>query len=82
VWERRVAIVSTLTFIRHGETEETFRIIEKLLSDKHGLIQKAAGWALRETGKVSRPALLSFIHKHYPSIPRTTFRYAIEPLFT
>jgi 3-methyladenine DNA glycosylase AlkD len=40
VWERRIAIVSTLAFIRHGETEETFRIVEKLLPDKHDLIQR------------------------------------------
>lgn len=69
-WERRIAIVSTLTFIRHGETEDTFRIAEILLSDKHDLIQKAVGWALRETGKISRSALLSFIQKqHHGSIP-------------
>jgi 3-methyladenine DNA glycosylase AlkD len=78
VWERRVAIISTLSFIRYGETEETFRIVEKLLCDKQDLIQKAAGWALREAGKISRPALLGFIQRHYPRIPRTTLRYAIE----
>jgi 3-methyladenine DNA glycosylase AlkD len=78
VWERRIAIVSTLTFIRHGETEDTFRIAETLLPDKHDLIRKASGWALREAGKVSRPALLSFIERHYGRISRTTLRYAIE----
>lgn len=64
VWERRIAIVSTLTFIRHGELEDTFRVAEKLLPDKHDLIRKASGWALREAGKVSRPALLRFIDTH------------------
>jgi 3-methyladenine DNA glycosylase AlkD len=78
VWERRIAIVSTLTFIKHGELEDTFRTAENLLLDKHDLIQKAVGWALREAGKVSRPALLRFIDKHYAAIPRTTLRYAIE----
>jgi 3-methyladenine DNA glycosylase AlkD len=78
VWKRRIAIVSTLTFIRYGETEDTFRIAAILLSDKHDLIQKGVGWALRETGKLSRSALISFIQKHYQMISRTASRYAIE----
>lgn len=78
VWERRIAIVATLALIKEGEIEDTYRIAEKLLSDRHDLIQKAVGWALRETGKVSRPSLIRFLRKHYPSIPRTALRYAIE----
>jgi 3-methyladenine DNA glycosylase AlkD len=78
LWKRRIAIVSTLTLIRDGEIGDTFRIAEKLLGDRHDLIHKAVGWALREAGKVSRPALLKFLRAHYPSIPRTTLRYAIE----
>jgi 3-methyladenine DNA glycosylase AlkD len=78
LWERRIAIVSTLAFIKSGETEDTFRIAERLLSDDHDLIHKAVGWALRETGKVSRTALLNFLTKRYALIPRTALRYAIE----
>ena len=78
IWERRIAIVSTLPLIKQGEVDDTFRISEKLLADKHDLIQKAVGWALRETGKVSRPRLLKFLETHYPSLSRTSLRYAIE----
>jgi 3-methyladenine DNA glycosylase AlkD len=78
VWDRRIAIVSTLALIKQDEIDDTFRIVEKLLSDKHDLIHKAVGWALRETGKVSRAALLRFLRTHYPAIPRTALRYAIE----
>lgn len=78
VWERRIAIVSTLWFIRNGEIEDTFRIAEKLLQDKHSLIHKAVGWALREAGKVSRPQLVRFLRQHRKAIPRTAFRYAVE----
>ena len=78
IWERRIAIVATLMLIRHGETADTFRIAEKLLSDPHDLIHKAVGWALREAGKASQPDLLAFLQQHYASIPRTTLRYAIE----
>jgi 3-methyladenine DNA glycosylase AlkD len=78
VWERRMAIVATLMLIRHGETADTFLIAERLLSDPHDLIQKAVGWALRETGKVSESELLAFLERHYALISRTTLRYAIE----
>jgi 3-methyladenine DNA glycosylase AlkD len=78
LWKRRIAIVATLALIRDGEIEDTFRIAKKLLRDRHDLIHKAVGWALREAGKMSRPALLSFLRTHYSSVPRTTLRYAIE----
>ena len=78
LWERRIAIVSTLALIRNGEVGETYRIARTLLADQHDLIHKAVGWALRESGKVSSEALLRFLRQHYPRIPRTTLRYAIE----
>jgi len=78
VWERRIAIVSTLMLLKHRETADTFRIAEKLLADKQDLIHKAVGWALREAGRISRPDLLEFLCKHYSRLPRTTLRYAIE----
>jgi 3-methyladenine DNA glycosylase AlkD len=78
LWERRIAIVSTLTLIRNGELEDTFRIARTLLPDRHDLTHKAVGWMLRETGKQSRPALLAFLQANYPALPRTTLRYAIE----
>lgn len=78
LWERRIAIVATLALVRQGETKDTLRIAKKLLSDEHDLIHKAVGWLLREAGKVSPPALLSFLRKNYGKLPRTTLRYAIE----
>lgn len=78
LWERRIAIVSTLALIRMGDVGETFLIGEKLLSDKHDLMHKAVGWMLRETGKVSRPLLLRFLYDHHAQLPRTALRYAIE----
>jgi 3-methyladenine DNA glycosylase AlkD len=80
VWERRIAMIATMTLIHAGEISDTLRIAAILLTDKHDLIHKAVGWMLREAGKVSRPALLKFLAKHYASVPRTTLRYAIEHL--
>jgi len=78
LWERRIAIVSCLTFVKRGDTADAFRLAELLLADKHDLMHKAVGWVLRETGKVSRPDLLGFIKSQYTAMPRTTLRYAIE----
>src|SRR5271163_3595829 len=78
LWERRIAMVTTLGLVRHGELKDTFRIARKLLKDKEPLIHKAVGWILREAGKVSRPELVRFLEKHSAKMPRTTLRYAIE----
>jgi 3-methyladenine DNA glycosylase AlkD len=78
LWERRIAIVSTLMLIRQREADDTFRIAARLLEDQHDLIHKAVGWMLRETGKVSPEKLRRFLRRHYARIPRTSLRYAIE----
>lgn len=78
LWERRIAIVSTFAFIKAGEIDDTFAIAKLLLNDDHDLIHKAVGWALREAGKQSTPALLEFLKQNYSALPRTTLRYAIE----
>lgn len=79
IWERRIAIIATFQFIKHGLYEETFRIAETLLHDQHDLIQKAVGWMLREVGKrCSQEDQEIFLKKHYKTMPRTMLRYAIE----
>jgi len=80
IWERRIAIIATLAFIRSGDLKDTFGIAAVLLKDKHDLIHKAVGWMLREAGKRSQPAMLNFLAQNYASIPRTALRYAIERL--
>ena len=44
IWEQRIGMVSTMQFIRHGQTADTYAIAEILLGHKHDLIQKAVGW--------------------------------------
>lgn len=78
LWDRRIAMVTTLYFIRNNQLDDTFRIAEMLLDDEEDLIHKATGWALRETGKKNLAALQAFLQKHYARIPRTALRYAIE----
>lgn len=78
LWERRIAIISTLAFVKIGELDDAYRLAEALLADKHDLMHKAVGWVLREAGRVDRARLLAFLETRYDRIPRTALRYAIE----
>lgn len=80
LWEKRIAIISTLAFIRNNEFGDVLKICEILLNDGHDLIHKACGWMLRETGKRDEAALARFLDKHYKIMPRVMLRYAIEKL--
>lgn len=78
LWEQRIGMVSTMTFIRHGELKDTFEIADILLHHPHDLIHKAVGWLLREAGKKDKAALTEWLQPRYKSMPRTMLRYAIE----
>ncbi len=78
LWERRIAIVSTYSFIRERILGETLSIAEILINDKEDLIQKSVGWMLREVGKKNKEVLEIFLKQRYKIMPRVMLRYAIE----
>ena len=80
LWQKRSAILFTFAYIRKRELKPTITIVKMLLDDKHDLIQKASGWALREVGKKNLSLLRGFLKENSAKMGRTSLRYAIEKL--
>jgi 3-methyladenine DNA glycosylase AlkD len=78
LWEKRIAILSTATFIKNEEFTTTLELSDILLYDDHDLIHKAVGWMLREVGKLNMKVLENYLKPRYNNMPRTMLRYAIE----
>ncbi|RHJ77014.1 DNA alkylation repair protein [Parabacteroides sp. AM08-6] len=78
LWEQRIAMVSTISFIRNREYADTLALAELLMTHKHDLMHKAVGWMLREIGKKDRETLTEFLEQYATRLPRTALRYAIE----
>ena len=78
LWHQRIAVISTMSFIKNGEFHDTLHLSEMLLNHPHDLIHKAIGWMLREIGKIDQTVELEFLGKNYKKMNRTMLRYAIE----
>jgi 3-methyladenine DNA glycosylase AlkD len=81
LWWRRVAVLSSFAFIKHGDASTTLELAALLLTDREDLMHKAVGWMLREVGKrVDRSLLVGFLDEHAAAMPRTMLSYATEHL--
>jgi 3-methyladenine DNA glycosylase AlkD len=80
LWERRIAMLATLAFIRRDDYTSTITLARELLTDREDLLHKAAGWMLREVGNRDAEVLDRFLRQHHARMPRTMLRYAIEKL--
>lgn len=80
LWSKRMAIVSTMFYVKKGEFSLMKELALQNLTHKHDLMHKANGWLLREMGQKNERELLDFLKLHYKTMPRTTLRYAIEKL--
>jgi 3-methyladenine DNA glycosylase AlkD len=83
LWRRRVAVIATFAFLKHGDASTTLALASAVLDtgDRRDLTQKAVGWMLREVGKRVDPALLiGFLDANAPRMPATMLSYATEHL--
>lgn len=78
LWQERVAIIATFSFIKADRFQYTLQLAEQYLGHKHNLIHKASGWMLREMGQRDVAPLRAFLDKFATRMPRTMLRYAIE----
>jgi 3-methyladenine DNA glycosylase AlkD len=78
LWLQRIAVITTMHFISKRQYDDASRLAEILLQHPHDLIHKAVGWMLREIGNRDYDVEYNFLLKHYPQMPRTMLRYAIE----
>lgn len=81
LWLRRIAIIATQEFINRGDATTTLELAPIYLDYPDDLLQKAAGWMLREVGKRVDPDLLTgFLDEYAARMPRTMLGYALEHL--
>jgi 3-methyladenine DNA glycosylase AlkD len=80
LWQQRIAIVSTYTFIKEGDFKEILEFSKRLINHEHDLIHKSLGWMLREVGKKDETLLKAFLDDYANKMPRTMLRYSIERL--
>ncbi|MDI6700429.1 MAG: DNA alkylation repair protein [bacterium] len=79
MWERRIAIVSLLYFIKNSSINFPLKILKKVIDGKEDLIKKAIGWMLREIGKISNESVVeNFIVENYDLLSPLTINYATE----
>jgi 3-methyladenine DNA glycosylase AlkD len=79
LWVRRASVVGLIPPVRKGAALDVLYANARTLeSDRHDLIHKACGWALREAGKIDSARLERYLRDRGARLPRTTVRYAVE----
>ena len=80
LWANRVAMVSTIYYIKQNDFDLALEFAEKFIKHPHHLMHKAAGWMLREIGKRDVNTLLDFLQKFEQIMPTIMRSYAKEKL--
>ena len=80
LWATRVAIVSTIYYIKRGDYQLILEFAQKTMQHPHHLIHKATGWMLREVGKKDKKVLKEFLLVHKSEMPSIMKNYANEKL--
>ena len=80
IWANRVAVVSTIFHIKHGNFELALEFAKKCMYHSHHLMHKVSGWMLREIGKKDEKVLIEFLEKYSDKMPSIMRSYATEKL--
>ncbi|MBI2888175.1 MAG: DNA alkylation repair protein [Chloroflexi bacterium] len=80
-WRRRAACVSLVIPVRHGRVSpaQVFAVTDPLMLDKDDMVQKGAGWILRDFSISHQDEVVEYLKK-YPAAGRTLVRYALEKM--
>jgi 3-methyladenine DNA glycosylase AlkD len=77
-WRRRASTYALNEFIRAGELEKPFTLLERLLYDEEFWVQRAVGTWLRECWKEDRRRTEAFLRKHVKGLPPVTITVSTE----
>ena len=80
LWKNRIAMLTTLAFIRKKELDDLLKLAEIFIHHPHDLLHKATGWMLREGWKRNPQVIEAFLTKFASQMPRTMLRYSIEKI--
>lgn len=80
LWANRVAMVSTIYFIKQRDFKLALGFAKKFMTHRHHLMHKAAGWMLREIGKKDVAVLKEFLNKYSSEMPAVMRSYAREKI--
>lgn len=80
LWANRVAMVSTIYYIKQKDFQLALEFAEKFIYHPHHLMHKASGWMLREIGKQNESVLIRFLEKFSTQMPSVMRSYAKERL--
>lgn len=78
-WDRRVAVVSTVALNLKsrggtGDTAKTIGVCERVVDERHDMIQKALSWALRELSKRDKQSVINFMNSYESRLAKRVIR--------
>jgi len=80
-WRRRASAVTLVRIARRGDMiEEVLQITDKLMEDPDDMVQKGAGWLLKEASKNHPQEVHDYLIRWKPKTPALVLRYASEKL--
>jgi 3-methyladenine DNA glycosylase AlkD len=78
LWRRRAATYALHDWVRAGDLDRPFRLLERLVSDREFWVQRAVGTWLRECWKKDRPRTERFLRRHARALSRVAITVATE----